>query len=288
MEGDEGGGVTVMSPARGRGGAPGAVALRAGRRCLLAVLAAVAAFPALAQAQSGSDRAAIIARTKQSVVAIGTYDRLRKPPFLFSGTGFAIEDGSVVATNAHVLPANVNAEHREALIVVLPNAGSSSDQFRAVKAVKVDKDRDVALLYLQGGKLPPLKLAAANRLPAEGQELLFTGFPIGTVLGFVPATHRAMVSALTPLAMPEPDSSKLDPARIKRLSGPPLTMIQLDAVSYPGNSGSPLYDAATGEVVGILNSTFVKQSREAAISQPSGISFAVPVQFVTEMLEDRR
>lgn len=102
MEGDEGGGVTVMSPARGRGGAPGAVASRAGRRCLLAVLAAVAAFPALAQAQSGSDRAAIIARTKQSVVAIGTYDRLRKPPFLFSGTGFAIEDGSVVATNAAV------------------------------------------------------------------------------------------------------------------------------------------------------------------------------------------
>ena len=280
--------MTVTFSARGGGKVPATGASRAGRRCLLTALAALAALPVLAQAQSESDRTAVIARAKQSVVAIGTYDRLRKPPFLFSGTGFAIEDGSIVATNAHVLPANINAEHREALIVVLPNAGSSSDQFRAVKSVKVDKDRDVALLTLQGGKLPPMKLSASKQPPLEGQELLFTGFPIGTVLGFVPATHRAMISAITPLAMPEPDSSRLDPARVKRLSGPPLSMIQLDAVSYPGNSGSPLYDARTGEVVGILNATFVKQSREAAISQPSGISFAVPVQFVTELLEDRR
>ena len=44
----------------------------------------------------------------------------------------------------------------------------------------------------------------------------------------------------------------------------------------PGNSGSPLYDTETGEVIGIINMVFVKGTKEAALSQPSGISFAVP------------
>ena len=46
-------------------------------------------------------------------------------------------------------------------------------------------------------------------------------------------------------------------------------MLQLDIVSYPGNSGSPLYDAHTGEVLGILNMVFIKGSKEAALTNPS-------------------
>jgi S1-C subfamily serine protease len=29
-------------------------------------------------------------------------------------------------------------------------------------------------------------------------------------------------------------------------------------VSYPGNSGSPLYDVNSGEVLGVLNMVFIK------------------------------
>ena len=35
---------------------------------------------------------------------------------------------------------------------------------------------------------------------------------------------------------------------------------QLDAIAYPGNSGSP-HEPATGQVVGVINSVFVKESK---------------------------
>jgi S1-C subfamily serine protease len=61
-------------------------------------------------------------------------------------------------------------------------------------------------------------------------------------------------------------------------------VLQLDATAYPGNSGSPLYEIETGRVVGIINMVFVKGTRESTLSQPSGITFAVPVRHLEELL----
>jgi S1-C subfamily serine protease len=58
---------------------------------------------------------------------------------------------------------------------------------------------------------------------------------------------------------------------------------QLDITAYPGNSGSPLYDAQSGEVVGILNKVFVKESKETVLEKPSGISYAIPVKYLLEL-----
>ena len=51
-----------------------------------------------------------------------------------------------------------------------------------------------------------------------------------------------------------------------------------------GNSGSPLYDPTTGEVVGVLNMVLVKSTKESALTQPSGISYAIPSRFLSELL----
>ena len=59
---------------------------------------------------------------------------------------------------------------------------------------------------------------------------------------------------------------------------------QLDATAYPGNSGSPLYDANTAEVIGIINKVYVKSTREAVLSDPSGITYAIPVKFLLPLL----
>ena len=61
--------------------------------------------------------------------------------------------------------------------------------------------------------------------------------------------------------------------------------MQLDATAYPGNSGSPLFDPATGRVLGVINSVLVKGNKEAAIEKPSGISYAIPVRYVHELLK---
>ena len=39
-----------------------------------------------------------------------------------------------------------------------------------------------------------------------------------------------------------------------------------------------------GEVVGITNEVFVKESKEAVLEKPSGISYATPVRHVKELL----
>ena len=74
---------------------------------------------------------------------------------------------------------------------------------------------------------------------------------------------------------------------IKQLRDP-YDVFQLDATAYSGNSGSPLYDPETGEVVGVINKVFVKESKEAVLEKPSGITYAIPVRYVKELLRDAR
>jgi S1-C subfamily serine protease len=103
-------------------------------------------------------------------------------------------------------------------------------------------------------------------------------------LGLYPVTHRGIVSAISPVAPPALSSRRLS-ARMIRAIREAYDVLQLDAVAYPGNSGSPVYDQATGRVLGVINSVLVKGTKEAAIKSPSGITYAIPVQFVHDLLE---
>ncbi len=230
---------------------------------------------------------ATIERIKGSIVAIGTYERTRTPPFQFRGTGFAIGDGSFIATNAHVLPATLDANRLEVLGILLPGAAGGKVQFREAKQSAVDPDSDLALLTIGGAALPALRLGDSGRVK-EGQDVLFTGFPIGPVLGPYPATHRGMISAITPIAIPQARSSELKPSVILRLTSGSFPIFQLDATAYPGNSGSPIYDPESGEVLGIINMVFVKGTKESVLAQPSGITYAVPANHLQDLLQKAR
>src|SRR5688572_23498975 len=63
-----------------------------------------------------------VQRVKGSVVAIGTYQKTRSPAFMFRGTGFAVGDGTLIATNAHVLPEQLAGQSNETLVVLAPHA----------------------------------------------------------------------------------------------------------------------------------------------------------------------
>lgn len=257
-------------------------AVRARRRLLAAALAA-----AVAPAYPQGARTAI-ERVKRSVVAVGTYQRTRTPQFRFLGTGFAVGDGRLIATNAHVLPAIVGAgAEPEALAVLVPGRDAAPARVVEVMRAAVDVEHDLALLRLTGEPLPALTLQAGDAV-AEGDELLFTGFPIGAVLGPFAATHRAMVAAITPIAIPPARSDGLDPRVLRRLQSGAFPVYQLDGTAYPGHSGSPLFDPASGEVVGIVNMVFVKGLKENALSQPSGISYAIPVRHLRALLDRAR
>jgi serine protease Do len=223
-----------------------------------------------------------IERVKGSVVAVGTFERTRVPAFQFRATGFAVGDGSLVATNAHALPATLDSERREILVVAVPVPGREP-QVREAREVAVDTGTDLAVLKINGPPLPALKLGGLEGV-REGQSVLFTGFPIGGVLGIIAATHRGMVAAITPIAIPPPTTAGLNPRVVQRLTTGSFPVLQLDATAYPGNSGSPVYDPESGEVLGIINMVFVKGTKEAALTQPSGITYAIPAKHLQALV----
>ncbi len=224
-----------------------------------------------------------IAVVKKSVVAVGTYLPKRSPRGMFLGTGFVVGNGSIVATNAHVIPETLDVEHLEKLAVFIRRG----DAVGVEQATLLAEDRihDVALLKLSKADLPALKLGKAKNV-REGQLYAFTGFPIGMVLGLYPVTHRGIVSAISPIVIPMLSARQLNEKLLTRLRDP-YPVFQLDATAYPGNSGSPLYEIDTGRVIGIINKVFVKESKENILSKPSGISYAVPIDYVLKLLRDQ-
>ena len=224
-----------------------------------------------------------IERVKQSIVAVGTFERLRNPQFRFSGTGFVVGDGLSVATNDHVLPKSLNIEGGEILAIAVPAADNRA-QVRAARKANADSGMDLAVLRLEGAALPALPLDAGRKV-REGQAYLFTGFPIGSVLGLFPVTHRSMIAAVAPIVIPAPRADQLDARAVRRINDGAFAIFQLDATAYPGNSGSPVYHPETGAVIAIVNSVFVKGTRESALTAPSGITYAIPATHLQKLLQ---
>lgn len=252
------------------------------------VMRAVALFVLVSVLYSGHAKAElpdVIERVKPSVVIIGSYKATNSPRFSLRGTGFVVGDGNQLITNAHVLQLSADQEEGVEWVVQIRN-GHNDLQMRRAAVVDVDKRHDLALLRFEGNALAPLSLKESG--VREGQSIAFTGFPIGGALGFSPVTHRGMISSITPVVLPAATGQMLNEKSLRSLREGSFDIFQLDATAYPGNSGGPLFDAQTGEVLGIVNMVFVKGTKESALSQPSGISYAVPAKYALELLQRRK
>ena len=233
-------------------------------------------------ASAASDIVQTIAAIKPAAVGIATSQTLRSPAVVFFGTGFAVDDGLTIVTNAHVVTPLMDPEKSGAM-GILAGAGPAAG-FRPGKIVAIDKEHDLAILRITGDPLRTLVLGNSSDVK-EGQTLAFTGFPLGMALGFHHATHRAMVSSITPVLQPALNSRKLDAKSIVQMQKSAYGIFQLDGTAYPGNSGSPLYDPDSGIVYGVINMVFIKGLKETAISQPSGISYAIQSNDIRALLK---
>ncbi|MES2152905.1 MAG: serine protease [Pseudomonadota bacterium] len=238
----------------------------------------------MAGAACASDLIHVIAQVKPAIVGIGTFQKTRSPAVNFVATGFVVGDGLSVISNAHGIPDLLDSENKEVLGVVV--AQGEHFDFRPAEVAGIDKTHDLVHLRLTGAPLPALQLGDSDTVP-EGRSVAFTGFPLGMVLGLHHVTHRATVSALTPVTMPSISSRKLDVRVIAQLQKSPFSIFQLDGTAYPGNSGSPVYDPENGEVLAVINMVFVKGLKETAITSPSGITYAIPVNFVRTLLQQK-
>ena len=228
----------------------------------------------------------LIDTVRPSVVGVGTAYPPRQPNVrgeraAYLGTGFVMGDGRQVVTNAHVIATPLDTHNRQTLAVF---SGRGSDVIaHPARELARDETHDLALLEIDGAALPALQLGDSGTV-REGQEIAFTGFPLGMVLGLYPVTHRGIVSAITPAAQPVAHADELNALQLRRMRNG-FDSFQLDATAYPGNSGSPVFELERGRVVGVINSVVVKETRESALSHPSGISYAVPSKYIKALFE---
>jgi serine protease Do len=154
-----------------------------------------------------------------------------------SGSGFIIESGGRILTNAHVV------KGANKITVML----SDNREFKA-KVLGLDERTDVALIEIDAKNLPTVRLGNSDQIEV-GEWVLAIGAPFGmsytATQGIVSATERQLRETYVPF-------------------------IQTDAAVNPGNSGGPLFNAR-GEVIGI-NSQILSGS-----GGYMGLSFAIPI-----------
>ena len=168
-----------------------------------------------------------------------------------TGSGFVIDADGYIMTNAHV----VSGAQRVQVVLPSPNADgslatalSSRTNILPARIVGLTTEIDLALLKVDGVKLPALPLATYTKV-RQGE----TVFAFGSPGGLRTTLTHGMVSAVA--RQTAPDS--------------PLIYVQTDAPINPGNSGGPLVNIH-GEVVGV-NTFILSQS-----GGNEGLGFAIP------------
>ncbi|MBF7072175.1 trypsin-like peptidase domain-containing protein [Glaciecola sp. MH2013] len=241
---------------------------------LLAVLVVLFSSKLSAQdTQAKTNLVDSIKLVKPSIVGIARYTPIDAKAPVILGTGFVVADGKHIVTNYHVVSKELDSKKVQHYVALSGKGANPKIHIMTIKAV--DPVHDLALLSIEKS-LPALALAG-DELIDDGTSVFFTGFPIGAVLGLYPATHTGIIAATTPDINPAKNASELTVQMLNRLQKP-FYIYQLDATAYPGNSGSPLVNQDTNEVIAVINKVFVSEGKESALTNPSGITYAIPIR----------
>ena len=164
-----------------------------------------------------------------------------------SGSGFVIDAGGLIITNAHVVQ-----EHSTVTAKFVDGA-----EYTGI-VVGRDEEIDLACIRISISDAHPLSalpLGDSDAAPV-GEDVLAMGYPLADILGGSPTVTRGIIS------------------------GKKWDEIQTDAAINPGNSGGPLIDPH-GFVIGV-NTSVIENVGGRNIT---GIGFAIPSNVVKERLE---
>ncbi|WP_414828095.1 S1C family serine protease [Alteromonas sp. H39] len=222
----------------------------------------------------------VVRTVSESVVAVGIKTPIYSNVSDILGTGVVVGDGQYVVTNAHVIDRTLDTDIVQ-FFTVIHGRKQRMHELKA-EVIGVDNLHDLALLKIST-PLTPISMAE-DKLLLPGEEVAMTGFPVGSVLGLFHTTHKGIISAITIDVLPGKSLSELNYDSLGRLENA-FEIYQLDVTAFPGNSGSAVYKADTGDLIGIINKVLVSNGKESVLSSPSGISYAIPVSFVRLLLE---
>ena len=228
---------------------------------LLFTLLALLAFAAPAHAQGDDVSAA--SRSVVRVVVVQVEDG--EIVDFGHGSGFAVAPNRVV-TNAHVVA--LAAEDPDNVVIgVVPSEGSQS---YGARIIAIDPARDLALLEMQQGSIPPVALFSGQIGP--GAAVAALGYPGNVDL----ATAQSMQDYVRPLP---PTRSMGNYSDLRR--GDIGAVIVHTADIARGHSGGPLVDLC-GRVIG-ANRMITRNDMG-----DSSFGFAIPVDSVIAFLRQAR
>jgi serine protease Do len=160
------------------------------------------------------------------------------------GSGFIVDPSGYILTNNHVV------ENASSIKVKL-----NDGRMLNAKVVGTDKQTDLAVVKVNAGNLPVVRLAGADEVEV-GDWVLAFGSPFGLektmTAGIISAKGRVIGA------------------------GPYDNFLQTDAAINPGNSGGPLVNLR-GDVVGI-NTMIASESGGF-----QGVGFAIPAQMAEQV-----
>jgi serine protease Do len=163
------------------------------------------------------------------------------------GSGFIVSPDGYIFTNAHVV-----ADASEVTVRL-----TDKREFKA-KVIGVDRRTDVALVKIEAGNLPIVKMGNPDNTKV-GQWVAAIGSPFGL-------DHTVTAGIIS--------------AKSRSLSGESFVpFIQTDVALNPGNSGGPLFNME-GEVIGINSQIY---SRTGGYM---GLSFAIPIDVAMKIKDD--
>jgi serine protease Do len=162
------------------------------------------------------------------------------------GSGFIMSKDGYIITNNHVV------KDADEIIVRL----SDRREFVA-EIIGADERSDIAVLKIEGKRLPTLKLGDSSTLKV-GEWVLAIGSPFG----FDHSVTQGIISAMG-RSLPNENY---------------VPFIQTDVAINPGNSGGPLFNLQ-GEVIGVNSQIY---SRTGGFM---GMSFAIPVNVVKDVYQ---
>jgi S1-C subfamily serine protease len=200
------------------------------------------------------------------------------------GTGFIAKSDGVIITNDHVIKAikklprlKNKPDDWPAMVMVfqfIEGKGMATSAFDVkgvgtlgrvapIEGYHYGPDiPDLGFIKINVKNLPTLSIAKQLDLE-EGDEVVFSGFPLGSTTlrapGYIhqisPTLQSGMISAVLPFPCDNPHG------------------ILIDALSQHGSSGSPIINPNNGEVIGVLYGGIASTS----------ITYAVPAKTVYEV-----
>ncbi|HTN22620.1 MAG TPA: trypsin-like peptidase domain-containing protein [Solirubrobacteraceae bacterium] len=216
--------------------------------------ASVAPLPVVKGAAPADQRSktvrSIYANVSPSVVRI----QVQEGGAEATGTGFVIDRGGTIVTNAHVVGTATTAQVR------LDDSAATID----AQVLGTDASSDLAVLRVDSAKtahLRPLSLADSDSVQV-GDLAVAIGYPLG-----LDRTATAGIVSGVGRAIKAPNGFSID------------KVIQTDAPINPGNSGGPLLDGA-GRVIGVNSQIATASSGGGNV----GIGFAVPSNTVSQVV----